>query len=75
MTRVARDRGAIAASLAVTVAVAVLGGGAAVAATSTLIASRGPQDTPAGGSAPGAPAGPGEVPAEPLPAVVGYGQP
>jgi len=67
MTRRHHDRGAVAASLAVTVAVALLGGGAAVAATSTLIAQKGPQDPPSTGK--------GAVTESPAPDVVGYGQP
>jgi hypothetical protein len=67
MIRRHHDRGAVTASLAVTVAVALLGGGAAVAATSALIAQQGPQDP--------ATTGRGTVSEGPAPAVVGYGQP
>jgi hypothetical protein len=67
MPRTSRsDRGAVATSLAVTVAVALLGGGAAIAATTALISQAGPPN-PAG-------TGVGTVSEAPAPAVVGYGQ-
>ncbi len=67
MPRTARgDRGAVATALAVTVAVALLGGGAAVAAATALISQAGPPN-PAG-------TGTGVVSESPAPDVVGYGQ-
>ena len=69
MPRGPRDRGAVAASLAVTVAVALLGGGAAVAATSALISQNGPQDPATTGT--GAVTTQGPV----TDVVVNYGQP